>query len=188
MLTLLTGSILAVVQNDIKRMLAYSSISHAGYVLIGLQAANKRGLAGSLYYLLTYTFMVLGSFAVVTVIGRKGDADHSLDAYRGLGSRRPVLALTFTVLLLAQAGVPFTTGLWAKFYVISAAVASHSYALAIIGMLAAAISAFFYLRVTVLMYMAPADDGEAAPARLSVPIGVATAAIGLDRGSRCAPK
>src|SRR5205085_11199600 len=106
---------------------------------------------------------------------RRGGSDHSLEAYRGLSARQPVLAFTFTVLLLAQAGVPFTTGLWAKFYVISAAVASHSYVLAIIGMLAAAISAFFYLRVTVLMYMAPADDGAAAPARLSVPIGVATA-------------
>jgi NADH-quinone oxidoreductase subunit N len=176
-LTLLVGSILAVVQNDIKRMLAYSSISHAGYVLIGLQAASKRGIAGSLYYLMAYTFMVLGSFAVVTVVGRRGDADHSLDAYRGLAARRPLLAMTFTVLLLAQAGVPFTTGLWAKFYVISAAVASHSYVLAVIGMLAAAISAFFYLRVTVLMYMTtPADEAEAAP-RLTVPIGVATALL-----------
>jgi NADH-quinone oxidoreductase subunit N len=155
--------------------------------LIGLQAANKRGLAGSLYYLLAYTFMVLGSFAVVTVIGRKGDADHNLDAYRALGSRRPLLAMTFTILLLAQAGVPFTTGLWAKFYVISAAVASHSgpgYALAIIGMLAAAISAFFYLRVTVLMYMAPPGEGEdeaaaaLAPASaLRVPIGIGTALL-----------
>src|SRR5207302_3219497 len=160
-LTLLVGSVLAIVQTDIKRMLAYSSISHAGYVLIGLQAATKRGIAGSLYYLMAYTFMVLGSFAVVTVVGRRGDSDHSLDAYRGLSTRRPILAMTFTVLLLAQAGVPFTTGLWAKFYVISAAVASHSYVLAIIGMLAAAISAFFYLRVTVLMYMTgPAEDGE----------------------------
>src|SRR5205085_373000 len=142
-LTLLVGSILAVVQNDIKRMLAYSSISHAGYVLIGLQAASAKGIAGSLYYLMAYTFMVLGSFAVVTVVGRKGDADHNLEAYRGLSTRRPALAMAFTVLLLAQAGVRFTTGLWAKFYVISAAVerGGSSYTLAIIGMLAAAISA-----------------------------------------------
>src|SRR2546421_7556549 len=134
---------------------------------------------------MAYTFMVLGSFAVVTVVGRKGDADHDLDAYRGLGARMPALAFTFTVLLLAQAGIPFTTGLWAKFYVISAAVASHSYALAIIGMLAAAISAFFYLRVTVLMYMAPAEgegegDGDGAgavAARLPVGVGVGAALV-----------
>jgi NADH-quinone oxidoreductase subunit N len=186
--TLLVGAVLAVVQTDIKRMLAYSSISHAGYVLIGLQAASKRGIAGALYYLMAYTFMVLGSFAVVTVVGRKGDSDHSLEAYRSLAGRRPVLAFTFTVLLLAQAGVPFTTGLWAKFYVISAAVETGKgggYVLAVIGMLAAAISAFFYLRVTVLMYMAdPAEAGEGegdatadAKPVIRVPIGVATALL-----------
>ncbi len=160
-LTLVVGSVLAIVQEDIKRMLAYSSISHAGYVLIGLQAANDKGLAGALYYLLTYTFMVMGSFAVVTIIGRRGDARHGLDAYRGLASRRPGLAFTFTVLLLAQAGIPFTTGFLAKFYVIQAVVEGGSYALALIGMLSAVIAAFFYLRVTALMYMSAAeDDGE----------------------------
>ena len=177
-LTLLVGSILAVVQTDIKRMLAYSSISHAGYVLIGLQAATKRGVAGSLFYLLAYTFMVLGSFAIVTVVGLRGDSNHDLSAYRGLASRRPLLALVFTVLLLAQAGVPFTTGLWAKFYVIAAAVESHSYALAVIGMLAAAISAFFYLRVVVNMYMSSGDEeAEATTARIRVPVGVAAALL-----------
>jgi NADH-quinone oxidoreductase subunit N len=174
--TLLVGSVLAIVQTDIKRMLAYSSISHAGYVLIGLQAASRRGIAGSLFYLLAYTFMVLGSFAVVSLVGRRGDADHSLDAYRGLARRRPGLALAFAVLLMAQAGVPFTTGFLAKFYVIAAAVQSHSYALAVIGMLAAAIAAFFYLRVVVLMY-SPAGEGEAAErtSRLPVPVGVGIA-------------
>ncbi|MDP8992706.1 MAG: NADH-quinone oxidoreductase subunit N [Actinomycetota bacterium] len=161
-LTLLVGSVIAIVQEDIKRMLAYSSISHAGYVLIGLQAANENGLAGALYYLLTYSFMVLGSFGIVTLIGRQGDARHQLDAYRGLSARRPGLALAFTVLLLAQAGIPFTTGFLAKFYVISAAVEGRSYALALIGMLSAVVAAFFYLRVTVLMYMSSDEGDEAA--------------------------
>jgi NADH-quinone oxidoreductase subunit N len=177
-LTLLVGSILALLQDDIKRMLAYSSISHAGYVLIGLQAGSDRGVAAALFYLLAYTFMVLGSFAIVTVVGRRGDADHQISAYRGLASRRPVLAFAFTVFLLAQAGVPFTTGLWAKFYVIAAAVETHSYALAIIGMLAAAISAFYYLRVVVAMYMSGEDEEAAGPARLlRVPIGVSAALV-----------
>lgn len=181
-LTLLVGSVLALMQTDIKRMLAYSSISHAGYVLIGLQAGNKRGVAGALFYLLAYTFMVLGSFAIVTVVGRRGDAEHDLSTYRGLAARRPVLAFVFTIFLLAQAGVPFTTGLWAKFYVIAAAVEAHSYALAIIGMLAAAISAFFYLRVVVMMYMAgDAADEDAAPVpvtpRLRIPLGVGIALL-----------
>ena len=178
--TLLVGSVLAVVQSDIKRMLAYSSISHAGFVLIGLQAASPQGIAGSLFYLLAYTFMVLGSFAIVTVVGLRGDADHDLSAYRGLAARRPALAMAFTVFLLAQAGVPFTTGFLAKFYVISAAVQARSYALALIGMLSAVIAAFFYLRITVLMYSAPeeAPGGGSGARRLVVPTaaGVAVAA------------
>src|SRR5207244_6217815 len=115
-------------------------------------------------YLLADAFMVVRSFAVVTVVGRRGDADHTLDAYRGLAVRRPALALAFTVFLLAQAGVPFTTGFLAKFYVISAAVASHSYALAIIGMLSAVIAAFFYLRVIVLMYSPAGEEADSAGA------------------------
>ena len=176
-LTVLTGSVMAVVQNDVKRMLAYSSISHAGYVLIGLHAANTDGIAGGLYYLLAYTFMVLGSFAIVTVVSRTGDKGHALENYRGLAGRRPVLAFAFTVFLLAQAGIPFTTGFLAKFYVISAAVKAESYALALVGMLAAVVAAFFYLRVTVFMYSAAPDDAEPAP-RLAVPAGVGIA-LGL---------
>ncbi|HEV7886365.1 MAG TPA: NADH-quinone oxidoreductase subunit N [Acidimicrobiales bacterium] len=174
-LTLVVGSTLALVQSDIKRMLAYSSISHAGYVLIGLQAGTSRGVAGSLYYLLAYTFMVLGSFAIVTLVGRRGDALHDLDNYRGLASRRPGLALAFTVFLMAQAGIPFTTGFLAKFYVITAAVQAHSYAIALIGMLAAVVAAFFYLRVIVVMYTPTGDaddDAEvAALPRLRLPFG-----------------
>jgi NADH-quinone oxidoreductase subunit N len=175
--TLLVGSVLAIVQEDIKRVLAYSSISHAGFVLIGLQAANDKGLAGSLYYLLTYAFMVLGSFTVVTLVGRKGDARHDLNAYRGLSSRRPALALAFTVLLLAQAGIPFTTGFLAKFYVISAAVEGRSYSLALIAMLSSVVAAFFYLRVTVLMYMS-SDEEKAEEARTEpLPIPRSLAAV-----------
>jgi NADH-quinone oxidoreductase subunit N len=166
-LTLAVGSVLALVQTDVKRMLAYSSISHAGYVLVGLQAATKEGIAGSLFYLLAYTFMVLGSFAVVTLVGRRGDAHHSLDDYRGLAARRPGLALAFTIFLMAQAGVPFTSGFLAKFYVIAAAVDRHSYALAIIAMLGAAVAAFFYLRLVVIMYGPPAEGEE--PVRIPIP-------------------
>jgi NADH-quinone oxidoreductase subunit N len=185
-LTLVVGSVLAVVQTDIKRMLAYSSVSHAGYVLIGLQAATRQGLAGALFYLFAYTFMVLGSFAIVTLVGRKGDRAHDLSSYRGLSSTRPGLALAFTVFLMAQTGVPFTSGFLAKFYVISAAVSAHSYALAIIGMLSAAIAAFFYLRVIVLMYSPPADDDTrprlVVPRTMSVALATAlafTVAVGF---------
>jgi len=182
-LSLVVGSVLAIVQTDVKRMLAYSSISHAGYVLIGLQAASRRGIAGSLFYLLAYTFMVLGSFAIVGLVARKGDDLTGLDAYRGLARSRPGLAFAFTVVLLAQAGIPFTSGFLAKFYVIAAAVESHSYAIAVIAMLAAVIAAFFYLRLIVVMYMA--DDqqmvgggpasGTALPAGAGGGVAVATA-------------
>jgi NADH-quinone oxidoreductase subunit N len=177
--TLLVGSVLAVVQTDIKRMLAYSSISHAGFVLVGLQAASDRGVAGALFYLLAYTFMVLGSFAIVMVVARRGDAKHDIESYRGLASNRPTLALAFTVLLMAQAGIPFTSGFLAKFYVIAAAVDSGSYAIAVIAMLSAVVAAFFYLRVIIVMYGAPADvaEGEEAPSRLPVPRSVAVALV-----------
>jgi NADH-quinone oxidoreductase subunit N len=157
--SLLVGSIVALVQQDVKRMLAYSSISHAGYVLIGVQAATNRGVAAALFYLLTYTFMIVGSFAVATVVGRKGDRRHSLDDYRGLGARAPLLAGVMTFLLLAQAGIPPTSGFVAKFAVFAASVDAREYGLTLIGVITTVISAFFYLRVIVLMYMSTPVEG-----------------------------
>ncbi|HZT66564.1 MAG TPA: NADH-quinone oxidoreductase subunit N [Acidimicrobiales bacterium] len=153
--TLVVGAVLAVVQTDIKRLLAYSSINHAGFVLVGLAAASAAGLSGSLFYLLVYTFMVIGSFGVVTLVGRTGDARHRLDDYRGLARERPIVAAVFALLLLAQAGVPFTTGFLGKFYVIAAAVDARSYPLAILAILSAVVGAFYYLRVVLLMYSDP---------------------------------
>ncbi len=168
-LSMVIGSVLAVMQTDIKRMLAYSSISHAGFILIGVQAATQDGVSGALFYLMAYTFIVLGSFAVITVVARQGDAAHTLDTYKGLARRQPILALVFTLFLFAQAGVPLTSGFVAKFGVIQAAVDAHSYALAIIAMLSAVVAAFFYLRIIVLMYMA---DPEADAPPLTIPLGV----------------
>ncbi|MHB8463599.1 MAG: NADH-quinone oxidoreductase subunit N [Acidimicrobiales bacterium] len=166
--TLVVGSVLAVVQTDVKRILAYSSISHAGYVLLGLYAGtatggiSTNGLAGASLYLLTYTFMVVGSFAVVTVVGGRGDARHDLDDYRGLAAQRPALALAFTILLISQAGIPFTTGFIAKFDVISEVVARGGvpdYALGVVAMLVAVVSAYFYLRIILAMYSPPDGAG-----------------------------
>jgi len=165
-LTLVGGSVLAIVQTDVKRMLAYSSISHAGYVLVGVYATNAEGVAGAQYYLMTYAFTVLGSFAIVSVVARRGDAATSIEDFRGLSSEKPVLALAFTILLAAQAGVPLTTGFLAKFAVIKAATTSKDYSLGIVAMLVTAVAAYFYLRLIVTMYAAPegADDGHAEPA------------------------
>jgi NADH-quinone oxidoreductase subunit N len=168
-LSLVLGSVLALRQRDVKRMLAYSSINHAGFILLGVEAATTRGVSASLYYLFAYTFMTIGSFAVVTVLGREGDGDHDLTRYRGLARRQPVLALSFAVLLLAQAGVPFTTGLWAKLQVVLATISAGAVPLAVIAMVTAAIAAFFYLRVAVLMYAPGADHSEQPPAARTAP-------------------
>jgi NADH-quinone oxidoreductase subunit N len=160
-LTLLVGSIVAVAQDDVKRMMAYSSISHAGFILVGVEAASDKGTAAVLFYLAAYTFMVGGTFAIITLVAGVGDADHSLATYRGLASRRPVLALAFTILLFAQAGVPFTTGFFAKFYVLAAAVDGRSYWLAVVAMVSAVVAAFLYLRIVLAMYAGDEHHGEA---------------------------
>jgi NADH-quinone oxidoreductase subunit N len=165
-LSLVVGSVVALRQRDVKRMLAYSSINHAGFILLGVESATSRGVSASLYYLVAYMFMTIGSFAIVTVLGRQGDRDHDLTRYRGLAGRQPLLALAFAILLLAQAGAPFTTGLWAKLQVVLATVSAGAVPLAAIAMVTAVIAAFFYLRVAVLMYAskAPGEAGGGAAA------------------------
>jgi len=159
--TLVVGAVLALSQRDVKRMLAYSSINQAGFILLGVQAADGRGVAASLYYVFVYTFMIIGTFAVVTVLARTGDRGHDLSEYRGLAKRQPLLAGALAILLLAQAGIPFTTGFLAKFQVVAAAVDAHSYALAAVAMASAAIAAFFYLRVAIAMYSPVGASGDA---------------------------
>ncbi len=180
LLSLLVGSFLAVVQTNVKRMLAYSSISHAGFILVGVEAAAHQagevdagpGVPAVVLYLMLYGILVVGSFGVVSIVGRQNGGDTSLDAFKGLLARRPLLALTFTVFLLAQAGVPFTTGFIAKFGVIQAAVEEHSYAIAVIAMVAAVVAAFLYLRIMVSMWLSPADDDAGA---LAVPFSAGLA-------------
>jgi NADH-quinone oxidoreductase subunit N len=167
--TMAVGAVLAAVQTDIKRMMAYSSISHAGFILIGVQAASDRGLAAALFYLLTYAFVVLGTFAVISIVGRTGDSAHALSDYKGLARRSPVLAITLTLFLLAQAGIPATSGFIAKFGVIMAAADAHSYAIAIIAMLVSVIGGYFYLRVIVQMYMHEPDESTAGAGIFAIP-------------------
>jgi formate hydrogenlyase subunit 3/multisubunit Na+/H+ antiporter MnhD subunit len=151
-LSLVVGAVLALMQTNVKRMMAYSSINHAGFILLGVEVANTQGVSAALYYLFTYVFMVIGSFAVITVMSREGDHGNQISDYRGLAKRQPLLALAFAALLLGQAGIPFTTGFLAKFGVVGASVDSHAYTLATVAMVSAAIAAFFYLRVAVTMY------------------------------------
>lgn len=191
LVTMVVGAALAVVQSDIKRMLAYSSISHAGFILVAVEAHTAQGVQAALFYLAAYVFLVAGSFGVVMLVAGRGDGATSLDHYRGLSKSRPGLALTFTVFLLAQAGVPLTSGFFAKFYVIAAAVDARSYWLALAAMLASVIAAVLYLRIIVAMYLAGGDhDGdepvEGPKVSIPLPAGaalaiavVATIAIGV---------
>jgi NADH-quinone oxidoreductase subunit N len=175
-LSLVVGSVAAIVQTDVKRMLAYSSISHAGYILIAVQVASARGTSAALFYVLTYALMTIGAFACVAVIAGQGDDEHALSTYRGLAGRQPLLAGVFTLFLLAQAGVPLTGGFVAKLSVFSAAVAQGQYTLALIGMLAAAIAAYVYLRIVLAMYSPVEGEEQPAPTtRARVDLGTRAA-------------
>jgi NADH-quinone oxidoreductase subunit N len=167
--TMLVGVVLAVTSSDIKRMLAYSSIGHAGFLLLGVIAFSSEGLAATMFYLLAYGLTTIGCFAIVMLVrGPTGEAGH-LSSWAGLGRTSPVVAGAFAFMLLALAGIPLTSGFTAKFGIFSAAIASGAVWPVIVAVLASAISAFFYLKVIVLMYFAkPVADGGAAVAVPSV--------------------
>ncbi|HEY7626047.1 MAG TPA: NADH-quinone oxidoreductase subunit N [Ilumatobacteraceae bacterium] len=177
-LTMVVGSVMAVVQTDVKRMLAFSSVSHAGFILIGVEAAAHRagepgasnGMPSALLYLLLYSVLVIGTFGIVAVVSRTGDNATDLSAFRGLSKSHPLLAVAMTVLLLAQAGVPLTSGFVAKFGVIQAAVEEHSYAIAIIAMVASVIAAFVYLRIMVSMWVTDPEPGDESVEAIRVPL------------------
>jgi len=182
-LTLVVGSVVAVVQTDVKRMLAYSSISHAGFILVGLEASSHRsspdvgdGLTAIAVYVVLYAALVVGTFSVVTVVAQNSNnGAASLDAFKGIGKNNPVFALAMTVLLLAQAGVPLTSGFVAKFGVIQAAIGVGSYELAVIAMVCAVIAAFVYLRIMVSMWLSDAASSTSAKVPLFSTIAIAIA-------------
>jgi NADH-quinone oxidoreductase subunit N len=190
--SIVVGSVLAIAQTDVKRMLAYSSIAHAGFILTGLTAANQDGIAAAMFYLIAYATMVLGAFGVVMLVSVTGEERTGLTAYIGLARRRPLLAGLMTLFLLSLAGIPPTAGFMAKVGVFGAAMRAGHWPLVLIGVLASVVAAFFYLRVIVLMYMqepaaetssvtdgtAVADPAWLAAAGLVVP-AVATLAIGV---------
>jgi NADH-quinone oxidoreductase subunit N len=150
--TMTVGNIVAISQTNIKRMLAYSSIAHAGYILVAFVAGNDLGTSGILFYLMTYAFMNIGAFTVVILLGKKGEENTLINDYAGIGFKYPLLAVSMTIFLLSMAGIPPLGGFMAKFYIFSAAVKSKFYWLAILGVLNSAVSVYYYLRVTVLMY------------------------------------
>lgn len=170
-LTLIVGSLSAVVQTDVKRMLAYSSISHAGFILLGVLAASNRGTSAALFYLFVYAFLVSGTMAALTILGGKGDNDFSFGSMQGLAKRKPILAFAMMIFLFAQAGIPFTSGFVAKFGVIAAAIDSENYWVAIVAVFAAVVGAFLYLRVLVSMFLQEPEE-DAREVSIPMPVGV----------------
>jgi NADH-quinone oxidoreductase subunit N len=173
---MLVGAIIAVTQTDVKRLLAYSSIAHAGFILTGVIAMNKQGLGAVLFYLGAYAFVTLGAFAVVTLVRDAGGEATHLSRWAGLGRRSPLVAATFALFLLAFAGIPLTSGFAGKFAVFQAAASSGATPLVIVGVLSSAVAAFFYIRVIVLMFFSdPRPDGPT----VAVPSAFTATAIAL---------
>ena len=157
LLTMVLGSVVAVVQSNVKRMLAYSAIAHSGYLLVGLAAGTPQGVSASVFYLAAYSFTILGAFAVVYAVGGPGEQRVTVEDYRGLASRRPWLAVALALMLISLAGIPPTIGFWAKFEVFGAGVAAGLTPLVVVGVLTSAIAAFFYLRLVGVMFL---DESE----------------------------
>lgn len=159
-ITMLFGAIVAIAQRDIKRMLAYSSIAHAGFFLIGVIALNKAGLDASIFYLFAYGIATIGAFGIVTLVRDSSGEVTDLNRWAGLGKRSPFAATLFATFLLAFAGIPLTSGFIGKFSIFSAAYESGNRLVVIVGVLSSAIAAYFYVRVIVLMFFTdPVEDG-----------------------------
>ena len=173
-LSMFIGNIAALVQSNVKRMLAYSSIAHAGYLLIAFAAAQNFGISAAMFYTAAYAAMNVGAFAVIGHLASTGERYVSIDDYAGLGRRYPVLAGALTIFLLSLIGIPVTGGFFAKFYVFSAALKSNLVGLTILGVINSAIAAYYYLRIIVVMYMRePEQEEPVAP--ISPALGVALA-------------
>ena len=183
-ISVVLGSVLAIAQTNVKRMLAYSSIAHAGFILTGLTAPGSTGIRAAMFYLIAYAAMTVGAFATVMVVSGRGEERERLEDYAGLGRTNPLAAALMTLFLLSLAGIPPTAGFIAKVSVFSAAIDAGYWDLVLIGVLASVAAAFFYLRVIVLMYMQePADEPvPERPTGLAGPVLAVAAAATLALG------
>jgi NADH-quinone oxidoreductase subunit N len=178
-LTMTLGNIVALRQSNIKRMLAYSAIAHAGYILIGIVTRSAAGHRAVIFYLIVYTAMNLGALSIVLALSGKGDRRVDLEDYAGLGKTQPWLAAALTLFLVSLAGIPLTGGFVGKFYLFSAAIQQHYVGLAILGVLNSVISVYYYFRLIVLMYMKESHAAAAEPIPLPVLAVIAIAAAGV---------
>jgi NADH-quinone oxidoreductase subunit N len=157
--TMVGGNLLALVQSNMKRLLAYSGIAHAGYVLVAMSATNQLGTTAIAFYFIVYAFMNVGAFILVSVLESRGETGDEISSYRGLVSRSPFLAVATAIFMFSLAGFPPTAGFFAKYYAFAAAVQSGHTELAIVGVITSVISLGYYLRVVVVMFMQPAEVG-----------------------------
>jgi NADH-quinone oxidoreductase subunit N len=174
-LTMTLGNVVAVLQTNVKRMLAYSAIAHAGYILVGIVANSSQGFSAVLFYLVIYTAMNLVAFSIILSLSRKGDVGVNLDDYAGLGRTNPFAAGAFSLALISLAGIPLTGGFIGKFYIFSAAIQNGYIGLAVIGVLNSLVSVFYYFRLMVVMYMREPDAQAADPEPIGWPIQVIVA-------------
>jgi len=177
-LTMVVGNVAALAQSNVKRMLAYSSIAHAGYLLVGVAAGSDAGAGSVLFYLAVYAFITLAAFAVLIAIGSGREEDHTFDAYAGLGRRRPVLGIIMAIALFSLIGIPPSAGFMGKYLLFSSAIAAGLTWLAVFGVLTSVVSAYFYLRLVVTMFMREPDRADlplvaSAPRSLAAAISVA---------------
>jgi NADH-quinone oxidoreductase subunit N len=177
-LSMTIGNLGALVQSNVKRMLAYSSIAHAGYLLVAFAAGGDYGLTAAIFYTAAYAAMNVGAFAVVSHFGSTGERYVTIDDYAGLGRRSPLLAFTLTIFLLSLIGIPLTGGFFAKYYVFTAALQSNLVWLTIIGVVNSAVAAYYYLRLIVVMYMRePSIEGAPEPVSPAMSTALIVAAI-----------
>jgi NADH-quinone oxidoreductase subunit N len=176
-LTMTVGNVAAIAQTSIKRMLAYSSIAHAGYLLVALVTGTKLGSGAILFYLVAYACMTLGAFAAIVALAHREEERLTIDEYAGLGLTRPALGAAMALFMFSLAGVPPTAGFMGKLYIFSAAVQAGQIGLAVIGVLNSVVSAFYYLRITVVMYMSPGKS-EPTPDPLAPALSLALAIAG----------
>jgi len=179
-LTMIVGNFIAIYQTNLKRMLAYSSIAHAGYALVGLVAANEIGISGILFYMLAYTFMNIGAFAVLVLAGKAGEENLTLQGFAGLGFKRPMLGVAMTIFLISLMGIPPTAGFTGKFFIFAGAIKAGYVWLAVLGVLNSAVSLYYYLRVIVYMYFKnPEEDFSWIKMHAGAAVSIVIAIVGV---------
>src|ERR1700682_3656618 len=180
LLSMTIGNFAGLLQSNVKRLLAYSSIAHAGYVLVALTARSEVGTAAAMFYLAAYALMNVGAFAVVSHLSGKGERYQSVDDFAGLGQKQPLTAAMLSIFLLSLIGVPLTGGFFGKFYIFKAALESHLVWLTVLGLLNSAVAAYYYLRILVMMYMREPSEAatNAEPLTASMKLALVLPALG----------